>query len=79
MKITRSGTQPSAKGPADWFTGTVRIDPLFSAPAPARVAGAAGTVEPGACPAGHTHPHLDLRLDAGREPNHQPQAQSQLP
>ena len=56
MKITRSGTQPSAKGPADWFTGTVRIAPLFSAPAPARVAGAAVTFEPGARTAWHTHP-----------------------
>ena len=56
MKITRSGTQPSTKGPADWFTGTVRIDPLFSAPAPARGAGAAVTVEPGARTAWHTHP-----------------------
>ncbi len=56
MKITRAGSQPSGKGPADWFTGTVRIDPLFTAPAPARVAGAAVTVEPGARPAWHTHP-----------------------
>ena len=56
MKITRSGTQPSTKGPADWVTGTVRIDPLFSAPAPARVAGAAVTFEPGARTAWHTHP-----------------------
>jgi len=36
MEIKRTGTQPSAKGPADWFTGTVRIDPLFQAPVPAR-------------------------------------------
>ena len=56
MKITRSGTQPSTKGPADWFTGTVRIDPLFSAPSPAGVAGAAVTFEPGARTAWHTHP-----------------------
>ncbi len=56
MKITRSGTQPSGRGPAEWFTGTVRIDPLFSAPAPARVAGAAVTFEPGARTAWHTHP-----------------------
>jgi quercetin dioxygenase-like cupin family protein len=56
MKITRSGTQPSAKGPADWFTGTVRLDPLFTAPAPARAAGAAVTFEPGARTAWHTHP-----------------------
>jgi hypothetical protein len=36
MEIKRSGSQPSAKGPAEWFTGTVRIDPLFDAPVPAR-------------------------------------------
>ncbi|RIA44626.1 quercetin dioxygenase-like cupin family protein [Hephaestia caeni] len=56
MDITRSGTQPSSKGPDDWFTGTVRVDPLFSAPAPARVAGAHVTFEPGARTAWHTHP-----------------------
>ncbi len=56
MEIKRAGSQPSAKGPADWFTGTVRIDPLFSAPAPARVAGASVTFEPGARTAWHTHP-----------------------
>ena len=56
MKITRNGTQASAKGPDDWFTGTVRIDPLFTAPAPARGAGAAVTFEPGARTAWHTHP-----------------------
>jgi len=56
MKIARSGSQPSNKGPSDWFTGTVRIDPLFSAPSPARVAGAAVTFEPGARTAWHTHP-----------------------
>src|SRR3954466_5346895 len=56
MQIKRSGTQASNKGPADWFTGTVRIDPLFAAPAPARVAGAAVTFEPGARTAWHTHP-----------------------
>ena len=56
MEITRVGSQPSANGPADWFTGTVRIDPLFQAPAPARVAGAAVTFEPGARTAWHTHP-----------------------
>jgi quercetin dioxygenase-like cupin family protein len=56
MKITRSGAQASAKGPGDWFTGTVRIDPLFTAPAPARAAGAAVTFEPGARTAWHTHP-----------------------
>src|SRR3954467_10526337 len=56
MNITRAGTNPSNKGPADWFTGTVRIDPLMSAPAPARVAGASVTFEPGARTAWHTHP-----------------------
>jgi quercetin dioxygenase-like cupin family protein len=56
MQITRSGLQPSAKGPADWFTGTVRIDPLFQAHAPTRAAGNAVTFEPGALTAWHTHP-----------------------
>jgi quercetin dioxygenase-like cupin family protein len=56
MQITRAGTQPSGKGPTDWFTGTVRIDPLFTAPAPARAVGAAVTFEPGARTAWHTHP-----------------------
>jgi len=56
MEIKRAGTQPSAKGPADWFTGTVRIDTLFTAPAPARAAGAAVTFEPNARTAWHTHP-----------------------
>ena len=56
MDIKRAGSQPSGKGPADYFTGTVRIDPLFQAPAPARVSGAAVTFEPGARTAWHTHP-----------------------
>jgi len=56
MEIKRIGSQPSNKGPADWFTGTVRIDPLFQASAPARVAGASVTFEPGARTAWHTHP-----------------------
>ena len=56
MHITRAGSQSSSKGPSDWFTGMVRIDPLFSAPAPARVVGAAVTFEPGARTAWHTHP-----------------------
>lgn len=56
MEIRPSGSQASSKGPADWFTGTVRIDPLFTAPPPARVAGAAVTFEPGARTAWHTHP-----------------------
>ena len=57
MQIKRSGSQPSAKGPADWFTGTVRIDPLFQANAPARAAANTVTFEPGARTAWHTHPH----------------------
>lgn len=56
MDIKRAGSQPSGKGPAEWFTGTVRIDPLFSAPDPARAAGALVTFEPGARTAWHTHP-----------------------
>jgi quercetin dioxygenase-like cupin family protein len=56
MDIKRSGSQPSGAGPADWFTGTVRIDPLFTAPDPARVGGALVTFEPGARTAWHTHP-----------------------
>ena len=56
MEIKRSGSQPSSKGNADWFTGTVRVDPLFEAPAPARVRGASVTFEPGARTNWHTHP-----------------------
>jgi quercetin dioxygenase-like cupin family protein len=56
MEIKRSGSDPSAKGPDDYFTGTVRIDPLFSPPEPSRVAGALVTFEPGARTAWHTHP-----------------------
>jgi quercetin dioxygenase-like cupin family protein len=56
MEIKRSGSQSSAKGPAEWFTGTARIDPLFDAPVPARAAGASVTFEPGARTAWHTHP-----------------------
>jgi len=56
MEIKRVGSQPSNKGPADWFTGTVRIDPLIQTSAPARVAGASVTFEPGARTAWHTHP-----------------------
>lgn len=56
MQITRAGSQASSQGPADWFTGIVRIDPLFSANAPGRVAGATVTFEPGARTAWHTHP-----------------------
>jgi quercetin dioxygenase-like cupin family protein len=56
MEIKKAGTQPSVKGPADWFTGSVRIDPLFAAPDPAFVQGASVTFEPGARTAWHTHP-----------------------
>jgi len=56
MNIVRSCTQPSGKGPAEWFTGAVRIDPLFGPPEPARVAGALVTFEPGARTVWHTHP-----------------------
>jgi len=56
MDIKRAGSQPSTKGPADWFTGAVRIDPLFQPSEPARAAGAAVTFEPGARTAWHTHP-----------------------
>jgi quercetin dioxygenase-like cupin family protein len=56
MKITRGGSQPSAKGPADWFTGTVRIDAPFQTDAPARIGGATVTFEPAARTAWHTHP-----------------------
>jgi quercetin dioxygenase-like cupin family protein len=56
MEIKRVGSQPSTKGPADWFTGTVRIDPLFNAEDPGRVGAAGVTFEPGARTAWHTHP-----------------------
>lgn len=56
MEITRAGSQPSGKGPDDYFTGTVRVDPLFNPPEPARVTTALVTFEPGARTAWHTHP-----------------------
>ena len=56
MEIKRSGSQPSRKGPAEYFTGAVRVDPLFAAPEPARVGGGSVTFEPGARSAWHTHP-----------------------
>jgi len=56
MDITRNGSTPSARGPADWFTGTVRIDALFAANAARRAAAASVTFEPGARTAWHTHP-----------------------
>jgi quercetin dioxygenase-like cupin family protein len=56
MDIKRAGSQPSGKGPAEWFTGAVRIDPLFTADEPARAVGASVTFKPGARTAWHTHP-----------------------
>jgi quercetin dioxygenase-like cupin family protein len=56
VQLTKSGSQPSTKGPAKWFTGNVRINPLFEAPDPARVRGASVTFEPAARTAWHTHP-----------------------
>ena len=69
MKITRSGSTASAKGPGDWFTGIVRIDALFTADGGARAAGNAVTFEPGARTAWHTHPLgqvLIVTFGAGR-------------
>ena len=56
MDIKRAGTQPSSRPPEEYFTGTVRLEPLFTAPDPARVVGASVTFEPGARTAWHTHP-----------------------
>jgi quercetin dioxygenase-like cupin family protein len=56
MQITRGGSQPSRKGPTEYFTGAVRVDPLFQAPDPARTGGGSVTFEPGARSAWHTHP-----------------------
>ena len=56
MEITKIGSQASAKGPTDWFTGSVRIDSRFQRPAPARIGGATVTFEPGARTAWHAHP-----------------------
>ena len=56
MEVKRSGSRPSGKGPAEYFTGMVRIDPLFNSPSPGRVVGASVTFEPGARTAWHTHP-----------------------
>ena len=69
MEMKRAGSQASGRGPAEWFTGAVRIDPLFTAPDPARAAGAAVTFEPGARTAWHTHPlgqTLIVMAGAGR-------------
>lgn len=56
MEITRNGSRPSSQGPEEWFTGTVRIDPLFMPTEPARTGGAYVTFEPGSRTAWHTHP-----------------------
>ena len=56
MELTRNGSRPSSKGPSEYFTGNVRIDPLFDAIEPSRTAGASVTFEPGARSAWHTHP-----------------------
>jgi quercetin dioxygenase-like cupin family protein len=69
MEIKRSGSQTSATPPAEYFTGTVRLDPLFQAPDPARVSGSSVTFEPGARTAWHTHPlgqTLIVTAGAGR-------------
>jgi quercetin dioxygenase-like cupin family protein len=69
MEVKRSGSQPSSEGQPEYFTGTVRIEPLFSPPAPARVFGASVTFEPGARTAWHTHPlgqHLFVTSGCGR-------------
>ena len=72
MQLKRAGSQPSQKGPATWFTGSVRIDPLHTAPDPARVSCASVTFRRGARAAWHTHPgpdsdrHCWMRLDAVR-------------
>jgi quercetin dioxygenase-like cupin family protein len=62
MEIKRIGSEPSVKGPAEYFTGTARIDPLFEANAPARAVGASVTFEPGARTAWHTHPGDVIRF-----------------
>jgi hypothetical protein len=76
MEIKRNGSRPSAKGPADYFTGAVRIDPLFQAPEPARATGASVTFEPGARTAWHTasarsdiNRHIRSRMGTARGRN----------
>jgi quercetin dioxygenase-like cupin family protein len=67
MEMKRSGSQPSGKGPSEYFTGSVRVDPLFNAPSPARVVGASVTFEPGARTAWHSHPlGQNLIVTSGR-------------
>src|SRR5437870_9993058 len=75
MEVKRVGSQPSAKGPSEWFTGTVRVDPLFQAPDPALVSGASVTFEPGARTAWHTHP-LGQTLIVTRSEEHTSELQS---
>jgi quercetin dioxygenase-like cupin family protein len=65
MEIKRCGSQHSSKGPAEYFTGTVRIDPLFQAHDPARALGASVTFEPGARTAWHTHPLGQILIVTG--------------
>jgi quercetin dioxygenase-like cupin family protein len=72
MDIKRSGSQPSGKGPAEYFTGSVRMDPLFEAKDPARAGGVSVTFEPGARTAWHSHPlgqHLIVTAGSGRVQN----------
>ena len=70
MEINRVGSRPSSRGPAEWFTGAVRIDPLFQAHDPARAVGASVTFEPGARTAWHTHPlGQTLIIIKGRGPD----------
>ena len=67
MDIKRAGSEPSGRGPAEWFTGAVRLDPLFGPREPARAVGASVTFEPGARTAWHTHPlGQTLIVTAGR-------------
>ena len=67
IEIKRNGSRPSTKGSPDWFTGPIRVDPLFQAPDPARVSGGQVTFEPGARTAWHTHPlGQTLIVTAGR-------------
>lgn len=62
MKITRLGSKPSVRGPMDWFTGSVRIDPLFDATETARASGGSVTFEPGARTAWHKHPRGQILI-----------------
>ena len=79
MNITRIGTRPSALGPAEWFTGTVRIDTFFQPQAPARAVGASVTFEPGARTAWHTHPlGQTLLITAGCEAESRNQVQADV-